>query len=100
MGLEKKTIKHKQGWLWHHEGISAELCEVSGFINNSSIKHSPEKQGCIKNLGWFLELEILANDDSADTIIAAREKLLNLLEKTGIGKENIESRYYAELLDD
>jgi adenylate cyclase class 2 len=86
LSLEKRIIKHKNGWVWHYNGISAELCEVSGFIRTA------------KNLGWFLELEILSDKDSAKTAAAAKKKLLAFLEKAGIGKENIEDRYYAEML--
>ena len=84
LGFEKKLSKQKKGWIWQYNGITAELCEVSG----------------IKNLGWFLELEIMAAENSAQTIAAAREKLLAMLEKSGIGKEKIENRYYTDMLQD
>ena len=87
-GLEKRIAKQKEGWVWQYEGITAELCDVSGII----------KPGNAKNLGWFLELEILAKTGS--DIAAAGERLLLLLEKAGINKENIESRYYSEMLSD
>ncbi|MCL1814752.1 MAG: CYTH domain-containing protein [Treponema sp.] len=90
LGLEKRIRKHKQGWIWHYRGITAELCEVSGS----------EESADFKNLGWFLELEIKHGpppENSGKTVEAAQEQLLALLEKTGIGKECIESRYYAEL---
>jgi len=83
LGLEKKLSKQKNGWSWQYNGITAELCEVSGK----------------KNLGWFLELEIMAAENSAQTIAGARKKLLMMLEKSGIGKDKIESRYYADMLD-
>ena len=63
--------------------MNAELCEVSG----------PRR-----SLGWFLELEILAEDAAAPTVAAARQKLLGLLEQLGVPRSRIEERYYSELL--
>jgi len=94
MGLEKRIYKHKQGLSWQYRGVTAELCEVRGSGNPEDSGNSDEP----KRLGWFLELEILAKDDNVETITTARERLLSLLEQLGVGKENIESRYYSELL--
>ena len=98
LGLEKQTVKHKQGWSWHYDGITIELCEVSGSVKKSFKKNSSARQGRVKNLGWFLELEIITDDDSEKTIALARDRLFAVLEKAGIGKETMESRYYAEML--
>ena len=98
LGLEKQIIKHKQGWAWQYDGITIELCEVYGSVKKNSKKNNSQKQGQEKKLGWFLELEIIAGEDSDVTVASARDKLLVLLEKADIGKENIESRYYAEML--
>ncbi|MCL1927287.1 MAG: CYTH domain-containing protein [Treponema sp.] len=98
LGLEKQTVKHKQGWSWHYNEITIELCEVSGSVKKSFKKNSPAKQGRVKNLGWFLELEIIADDTSDTTIVLARDRLLAVLEQAGVGNENIESRYYTEML--
>jgi adenylate cyclase class 2 len=89
LGLEPGMRKHKQGWAWTYGNIYAELCEVSGG-----------NQGSPRNLGWFLELEILADDAEAGTVAAARKELLGLLERLNVGKERIEERYYSELLDE
>ncbi|MDR3124232.1 MAG: hypothetical protein LBU16_10715 [Treponema sp.] len=83
LGLEPGMRKHKQGWAWTLGSVNAELCEVSG----------PGR-----SLGWFLEIEILAEDAEAPTVAAARQKLLDLLETTGIPRDRIEERYYSELL--
>jgi adenylate cyclase class 2 len=92
LGLVKRIYKNKRGWSWNCEGITAELAEVRGLeISPASIGGTAPK-----NLGWFLELEILTED--AGTVAAAREGLLELLEKAGLKKEAIESRYYSELL--
>ncbi|MDR3325173.1 MAG: class IV adenylate cyclase [Spirochaetaceae bacterium] len=52
----------------------------------------------VEHLGWFLELEILSDDDDPCTIEAARESLLAFLDKAGIAREKIEPKYYSELL--
>jgi adenylate cyclase class 2 len=83
LGLEPGTRKRKQGWAWVLGAVLAELCEVSGP------KHS---------LGWFLELEILAEDTAAPVLAAARRELLALLERLDIPEDRIEARYYSELL--
>jgi adenylate cyclase class 2 len=85
LGLRKKITKHKEGWAWNIDGVTAELAEVSGFIAGDGIP---------KTLGWFLELEILDNADET----AARRRLLDALAQAGIGEAGIEKRYYSELL--
>jgi adenylate cyclase class 2 len=88
LGLEPGVRKHKQGWAWFYGNIHAELCEVSGK-ERSSGDHS---------LGWFLELEILADDAEVGTVAAARKELLELLGRLAVGKKYIEERYYSEML--
>jgi adenylate cyclase class 2 len=84
-GLEPASRKRKKGRAWEYResggepGISAELWEVEG-------------------LGTFLELEICAAEDSAETVAAARARLFGLLAKTGVGADRIETRYYTEML--
>jgi adenylate cyclase class 2 len=79
LGFRPTISKRKSGFSWDYNGISAELAEVA-------------------DLGWFAELEILAGDDSPETVRTARLRLLELLAKLGIGEDRIESRYYTELL--
>jgi adenylate cyclase class 2 len=79
LGLERRSAKKKTGWAWKYEGITAELCQV-------------------EKLGWFAELEIIAQDAQEATIAAARKRLLDLLERIGIGEDKIETRYYSEML--
>jgi adenylate cyclase class 2 len=90
LGLEPGVRKHKQGWAWTCGNIYAELAEVSG--------EAPGREQGSRNLGWFLELEILAADDAAGTVAAARKELLGLLGKLNVGTECIEERYYTEML--
>jgi adenylate cyclase class 2 len=83
LGLEPGTRKHKRGWAWDIGAAHAELCEVSGLR---------------RTLGWFLEIEILAEDSLEPTVAAARRQLLDLLERLKIPRNCIEERYYSELL--
>jgi adenylate cyclase class 2 len=83
LGLEPGVRKHKQGWAFTYGNIYAELCEVSGNT---------------RSLGWFLELEILAEEAGTETVAAARKELLGLLGRLKVAEECIEERYYAEML--
>jgi adenylate cyclase class 2 len=97
LGLRLGTKKHKNGWAWVYKGITTELCEVWGF--NPSIVGSSAETGVREHtLGWFAELEILATDDQDETVSAARNRLLELLDKAGIPRDQIEERYYSEML--
>lgn len=50
----------------------------------------------VKNLGYFLEVELLADSDSmADS---ARDILLDILHKCDISDSDIEPRYYSQML--
>jgi adenylate cyclase class 2 len=79
LGLQKGIEKNKRGWAWNCAGITVDLTEVAG-------------------LGWFVELEILTDDDTGGTVTAARTRLLALLRKIGVKKDRIEPRYYTEML--
>lgn len=82
MGLEPEISKRKRGWAFNKNGITAELCDVEG-------------------LGWFVELEILADENlinKEEIYSTSKNRLLDLLESLGIEKNAIESRYYTEML--
>ena len=87
MGFKPDIAKRKRGWAFCEsqipEGckraITAELSEVEG-------------------LGWFIELEILADNSREETVAEGRNRLLSFLASLGIEKEAIESRYYTEML--
>jgi len=81
-GLKKGISKVKRGWAFSREDIKAELCEI-------------------ESLGWFIELEILVDDDTPDTGDSVREnrdRLLKFLDSLGVEREAIESRFYLEML--
>jgi adenylate cyclase class 2 len=75
----KGQSKHKKGFSWNYENITIELSEV-------------------EHLGWFCELEIIAEDDDAEFVALCRNKLYEVLQKTGIDSSRIETRYYTEML--
>jgi adenylate cyclase class IV len=52
----------------------------------------------VEGLGWFIELEILSGKKDRETLGRAREELLRFLGDLGIGEEDLESRYYTEML--
>jgi adenylate cyclase class 2 len=91
IGFEPGLRKRKQGWSWSIDEITAELCRIRGGYPQGI--RSGES-----DLGWFAELEIIAEDENPETIGAAKAQLLELLEKAGILKEAIETRYYSEML--
>jgi adenylate cyclase class 2 len=84
LGLEAGAYKKKLGRSWRYgggpaDGITVELSDV-------------------ERLGCFLELEIMAGDDGAKTVNAARAALLSFLKLAGINEDRIETRYYNEML--
>jgi adenylate cyclase class 2 len=93
LGLVPGIRKEKRGWAWRIPAenqddppVLAELSEVA-------------------RLGWFLELEILApglrnrpEDRGEETVSRCRLRLFALLEKLGIGTDQIEERPYSQML--
>jgi len=82
LGLRKAVCKEKRGRAWtiqRQRSIVAELSLVAG-------------------LGWFLELEIIADDNDRQTIAESRKQLLALLETLQIPAEKIEAMPYTEML--
>jgi adenylate cyclase class 2 len=79
LGLSVWIRKRKIGEAWTANGVTIELSEIEG-------------------LGFFAELEILADVDDAATIAEARKRLLATLERIGIDQSKIEPRYYTEML--
>jgi len=79
LGLKINITKRKRGWSFLHNEINAELTEVEG-------------------LGWFVELEILADNNREETVVQGRKELMDFLDSLGIERGAIESRYYSEML--
>lgn len=53
----------------------------------------------VERLGWFVELEVLAEGPDEGDIARIRGILLETLARCGIGEGSIETRYYTEMLD-
>jgi adenylate cyclase class 2 len=79
LGLVCGQSKHKKTLSWSYDDITIELSEIEG-------------------LGWFCELEIIAEQDDSDFIALSRNRLYETLKKTGIDSSRIETRYYTEML--
>jgi predicted adenylyl cyclase CyaB len=80
MGFRIRVEKEKKGFtirVGEHELI--ELVEVSG-------------------LGSFAELEILSPSSDPQEIAKARKRLYELLDALHISEENLENRYYTDML--
>jgi len=86
LGLRSAVRKEKEGWAWT---IPSQIAGQAPILAELSM---------VKNLGWFLEIEILADNDCEQTVQESRERLFALLEKLEIPKEWIEDRPYTVML--
>ncbi|MCL2763294.1 MAG: CYTH domain-containing protein [Treponema sp.] len=86
LGLSSDICKEKQGWAWI---MPAETAEKPAILAELSM---------VTGLGWFLELEIIADDNHEQTVAVHRKQLLALLTRLGIPAEHIEPRPYTTML--
>jgi adenylate cyclase class 2 len=86
MGLYSDIRKEKKGWAWT---ISSQTSGQPPILAELSL---------VAGLGWFLELEILADDNCRQTVEENRKRLLALLEKLEIPAEWIEAKPYTVML--
>jgi predicted adenylyl cyclase CyaB len=86
LGLHSAVRKEKEGWAWI---IPSQIAGQAPILAELST---------VKSLGWFLEIEILADNDSEQTVQESRRRLFALLEKLEIPKEWIEDRPYTVML--
>jgi predicted adenylyl cyclase CyaB len=77
-GLKPDFHKRKVGEQYRYGDVTIELCKVFGT----------------KDLGWFLELEVIT--DSTVSVDTVREKLFSLIEEFGLSKYDIETSFYAD----
>ena len=87
MGYQIDASKRKKGWAFRKDDITAELSEVSG------------SQGR-KSLGWYIELEILADNSREETVAEGRQRLIAFLTDLGMGEDSLETRFYVDMLED
>ena len=79
LGFALSLKKHKKTKSYHYKEFHIELVEVEG-------------------LGNFVEIETLQEDEKPETVQKMQGALYEVLEKCGISKDAVESRYYSELL--
>lgn len=94
LGLEPGIRKEKRGEAWRVR---------EGDGERAAVEHSVEclvELSLVRHLGWFIEIEIIAESGDEQTVMKSRKRLLALLEKLGVGKERIESRPYTQMLRD
>ncbi len=79
LGYEILRTKHKRGWEWHLGEAHIELL-------------------CVTRLGWYLEMESIARDNSDESTAPLRKQLLRILSDLGYSEEQLESRGYHRML--
>jgi adenylate cyclase class 2 len=86
LGFAPEITKEKRGRAWRippsPDGGPPVLAELS----------------LVKRLGWFLELEIVTEDRSEQTLSESRRRLLSLLGELGLDEARIEERPYTRML--
>jgi len=87
LGLRDSVRKEKEGWAWT---IPSQTAGQSPILAELSL---------VTGLGWFLEIEIMAADNSEQTVEQSRGRLFALLEKLEIPSEWIETRPYTVMLE-
>ena len=85
LGLTRSIYKEKQGWAWN----------ISDTDSNTLLLAELSQ---VKNLGWFIELELMSESRDEQLLEQNCSRLLRLLEKLEIPRESIESRPYTELV--
>jgi adenylate cyclase class 2 len=94
LGFTADARKRKQGWAWSYREPSAAAPDPV------AVEEITVEIALIEPLGYFAELEILANDALPTTVSGARARLHALLDRLGIDKTQIETRYYTEMLQE
>ncbi len=79
LGFEPAIRKRKEGELFHWGKARVELSRLC-------------------SLGWFVEIERLVKGEAAEDIREAKEEIRRILKEIGIDEEQIEKRYYTDLL--
>lgn len=90
LGYEKYFRKIKSGWEWMVDEIHVELMEVSGFRYTEDNKE--------KNLGYFLEMEILLPFNEKVELRDEQKSLHDLLCRLGLRDEDIEMKSYRAMI--
>jgi adenylate cyclase class 2 len=91
LGLCQGICKEKQGRAWT---IPSQSAGQSGAVQRPILA----ELSLVTGLGWFVELEIIAEDNDQQTVEECRKQLLALLEKLEIPAKQIEARPYTSML--
>ena len=86
LGLFKATHKEKAGREWSVPAKAEGGQPVKAEISK------------VRYLGWFLELELLAEDGGEKTVEESRGELFALLDRLGVPRERVEAVSYGSLL--
>jgi len=86
LGLKPGIKKEKRGWAWQVGAQEAGQAPVLAELSD------------VKGLGWFIELEILAEDREEKIVAESRKRLLDLLAELDIPSDRIEARPYSAML--
>ena len=90
LGYEKYFRKIKTGWEWMVDDIHIELLEVSGYRYGKKDEE--------KNLGYFLEMEILIPFEVDVDLRDEQNSLYDLLHRLNIKDEDIEFGSYRTMI--
>ena len=82
--FEISLQKYKSTKTWHHKTEEFDLITI--------------EISYVEFLGHFIEIEILSEKNDDETISMAQKELHKTLQKCGISKEKIETRFYWQLL--
>ena len=82
--FEISLQKYKSTKTWHHKTEESDLITI--------------EISYVESLGYFIEIEILSEKNDDETISMAQNCLHETLQKCGINKDRIETRYYWQLL--
>jgi len=103
--LDKEKTKEELEVKVYDPGTLVEIFKKLGFnVYAEKVKHVRlyDLEGIrvaivkVEKLGDFIEVELMV--EKQDEVEKAKKRLYNLLDRLGIGRENIEFRYYLELL--
>lgn len=90
LGYEKYFRKIKSGWEWMVDSVHVELLEVSGYRYNSENEE--------RNLGYFLEMEILIPFNAKVELREEQKTLHDLLYRLGLDDGDIEMKSYRAMI--
>lgn len=90
LGYEKYFRKIKTGWEWMVDDIHVELLEVSGYRYGLSSSE--------RNLGYFLEMEILIPFKENVDLRDEQNSLYDLLHRLNLNDEDVEFGSYRRMI--